>query len=308
MRHRICGAVLVVLILLATGAARAQPGNTISSVEYLRRLAIAAAQARAAVPDPSTPKMDRVRQVVGLPLKVELRKRTVSIDKDPFLDRLAGRSGRDFERAARHLDRVAEATQAAIAASPPDSDQVRKAVEEAYRGAEIRIGPLERIAAAISNFLAEILSVPFRLLEGGPGGLLGVAIVVVALGFLAVFLVRRIRIVPERRLEEMRNRAEAATDWDRVAREALERGDIVEATRARFRALLQALADRGVVEAIPSLTAAEAKAQTRQGLPSVYSLVSDATTIFERVAYGESAPARAELDTIRRAEEAVRAA
>ncbi|MCW3037952.1 MAG: hypothetical protein JWM17_3264, partial [Actinobacteria bacterium] len=98
------------------------------------------------------------------------------------------------------------------------------------------------------------------------------------------------------------------TDWDRVAREAMARGDLAEAVRARYGALLASLAGRGIVPDTPSLTAGECRRAVAGGLAGVYPVVAKATTIFESVMYGAAEATAGDVDTLAAAERSVKAA
>ncbi|TMK47981.1 MAG: DUF4129 domain-containing protein [Actinobacteria bacterium] len=141
-----------------------------------------------------------------------------------------------------------------------------------------------------------------------PHGLL----VSIAAGILAVVVVVLIRrlgyIVPERRAAGDGPGRQGKPDWDRLAREAMARGDLVEAVRARYGALLAALAGRGIVPDTPSLTAGECRRAVAGGLPGAYPVVAKATTIFESVMYGRAEATAGGVDTLAAAERSVKAA
>ncbi len=84
--------------------------------------------------------------------------------------------------------------------------------------------------------------------------------VVIGLAVGVIVLLRRLGsgLVPDRAAAH--RQAAAAIDWQNVADEAMRRGDLREATRALFRALVATLAVRGVVPGDPSTTAGECRA------------------------------------------------
>jgi hypothetical protein len=296
------------LLLSGAATASAQP-TTIDSVEYLRRLAGAAAIARSSAIKPSPARMDEVRRALGLPVTVNIRGRDVRVGRDRFLEELKGDRGEDFLRAANHLDRLESTTQAAIVTSVPSLARVAGAVEKAYSGIQLEVGPLQRLRQAILNFLSEQLAraIFYLTANRGVGSLLAWTVVVAILAAVVALVVRRIRLVPEKASPIDRIKKERV-DWEAEAASAMARGDYAGATRARYRALLEALAYRGAIDDIPSLTAGEARGATSKTLPNAFQAVADATAVFERVAYGRAPLAPGELEAMKEAESVVRAA
>ena len=301
---------LAVLLLLAGVAPTTAQSAAIDSVEYLRRLAGAAAVARSSAIKPSPARMDEVRRALGLPVTVGIRGRDVRVGRDPFLEELKGERGEDFLRAADHLDQMESTTQAAIVASVPSRTKVAGAIEKAYSGIQLEVSPLQRLRQAVVNFLSEQLARALFYLTSnrGAGSLLAWALVVAILAAVVVLVVRRIRLVPEKASPRTGRIQGEQVDWEAEAAAALARGDHAAAARARYRALLQALAYRGAVEDVPSLTAGEARGATSKTLPAAFQAVANATAVFERVAYGHAPLAPGELETMKEAESAVRVA
>src|SRR5205807_9480694 len=105
-------------------------------------------------------------------------------------------------------------------------------------------------------------------------------------------------------------RRRTVPEWRTLADAALARGDIREAVRALYAALLALLSARGIIPDVPSLTAGECRRAVSVARPALAPIVTRATTAFERVSYGAgpgSAPDVGELRKAGRAVEAARA-
>ena len=230
------------------------------------------------------------------------------VGRDPYLEGLKGEHGEDFLHAADHLDRMLVAMQSAIDAGVPERARVESALKRAYKGIRLTENPFQQIRQAILNFLSEqIARALFYLTSNrGIGSLVAWTVVVFVLIAVTVLVVRRIRLVPDKALPSTETERSARFDWEAEAEAALARGDHPGAVRARYRALLQALAYRGAIRDEPSLTAGEARGATSKALPSAYPAVAGATAVFERVAYGREPLAPGELDEMKRAETVVK--
>ncbi|MGH9169008.1 MAG: DUF4129 domain-containing protein, partial [Acidimicrobiia bacterium] len=130
------------------------------------------------------------------------------------------------------------------------------------------------------RFLASLLRAATDAATEGLRGWVGWAALAI-LGLVAVLFLRRlgIRAVPQASAGG-EARPPGAADWRRRAEEARARGDLGEAVACAYRAMVAALAERGMVEDRPSLTAGEVRAAT----PARE--VVDATRRYERVRYG----------------------
>src|SRR5207245_4645609 len=195
-------------------------------------------------------------------------------------------------------------------ATPADPTRQRAAIREAYRGlAGVRPGLVERIRI----YVAEAIGWLIDRLRGisGPGSFIPwliLAGLIVAVGLLLWRLAPRLGLVPERAAPGWGGRRQAPIDWLLAAEEASRRGDLEEAVRAFYRALLSALAARGVVDEAPSLTAGECRRTVGRVRPKLYPTVARATATFERVAYGRAPAHGGEVEAMRQAAREVRAA
>ena len=297
------GAAALAAALLVPGMGFA--AARITAPEYLERLARARSLAEAAVADPSPVRMEEVRAALGLPLEMEFGGVTVAIPADPVLAALVGAFGREFTVAATHLSALESAARAAIDQTGTDPARIKDALRRAYVGINGDPSLLERVRRSLGAVLAEIVRSLGRF--HGAGSAVAWAIVVAAvIGLL--LLIRRLAVVPERA-----RRKDAATpvnvvDWEREEAEALARGDIAVAIRARYRLLVAALSARGVVIDAPSLTAGECRGAVRTSMPAVYPTVERATQLFELAAYAHAPLGRDDVEVVREAERSVRAA
>jgi hypothetical protein len=178
------------------------------------------------------------------------------------------------------------------------------ALRAAYRGLHPNRGPFQRLRLNASELAQWALEHFFKTLfrfRGPPSVIawLLVAAVVVAL----IPFLRRVGMVPDRVVSGERRAHVGEVDWHRVAEEALSRGDLAGAVRAFYRALLAALAARGVLEAGPSITAGECRVAVGRSRPDLVPIVVPATTTFERIAYGRASASKGDVELMRDAEE-----
>lgn len=279
----------------------------ISLADYVRRLDAARTLADADAAHPSAAGMRAVLQTVGLPLEVDVAGRGVRIGTDGFLASLPGNGSEDFLHASDQLGAMEDAARAALAATPPNRGRMAAAIASAYQGINIHPGLLARIRHDLWVIILTLIQRLRGVLKHIPAP--SWVVVVAALAVLAavgVLLVRRFTtLVPEHVAHTPGVRKSKPTDWDRLADEALARGDLTGAVRARYRALLAALATRGVIPQTPSLTAGECRRAVASGLPQAYPVVARATTIFEATLYGHSPVDTADVETLREARESV---
>jgi hypothetical protein len=124
---------------------------------------------------------------------------------------------------------------------------------------------------------------------------LGVAVII-------LLVLRRlgVNLVPERSGSSA-DPTFVATDWHGLAEQAIRRGDLREAIRALFHALVVTLASREVIAADPGVTAGECRSAVARAMPALYPSVAEATKAFERVAYGGAPAGQGEVDALRTA-------
>jgi hypothetical protein len=289
---------LAVALAVTTGAASAAD-EVVSAEAFLARVDNARGLALAASSDPSAFAMRRVRAALGLPVTVEVSGTRVWIETDPFLGALDGSNADDFDRAVAHLDRLAAAAREADAATPPD----RAAIDDAVRRALVGVArptAVDTLRAYVYAAIGKVLSLvvePLREFRGVRSVLAWAVVATLLAGI--VFLLRRqgLGLVPDRSAARSGDGREL--DWDRVAEDALRRGDLREATRALYHVLLRSLAFRGIVPIGTSTTAGECRAAVAAKLPATYDAVARGTNAFERVAYGGAAASQADVEALR---------
>jgi hypothetical protein len=292
---------LVLAIGLVLGVSTgSQAQSVISPEELLDRLARSGGLAEAGAGAPSSVRMDALRAALGLPVVVRLAGGEMTIEPDPVLDGLTGDDVDDFRRAADRLAALRASVERAIAAGPIDRGAVETALASAYRGSlQVDPGLIERVRRAAAELIQNLLS---RLFSFRGAGTLGAWAVLVGLGVLALWLVRRLRLVPETTMEETGTGARAPRiDWIARAEDAFRAGDLHGAVHSFYRGLLAALSGRGLLIDAPGLTAGECRSTVRAVRPDLFRAVSDATGTFERVAYGGAAPGPDEVETLRNA-------
>jgi hypothetical protein len=278
--------------------ARASP---VTMDEFVERLDHARDLADRGALDPTPSAMDDVREAVGLPVDVAVPDDVIHIDADPFLESLVGSDAAEFRAAGEHLGRMADDARLAEMARNVDGGAIDEALSRAYEGIA-RPGLVQRVVTYAKGMFLRILRAIFEPLGTFRGFNSALAwAVVVGVGLLSLLVLRRLglRFVPDR--AAMEAGTPRRIDWQALADEAQQRGDLREATRALYHALLAALAARRIVSDDASTTAGECRAAVARGLPDLYPAVVDATKGFERVAYGGAKPLPADVEPLRRA-------
>jgi hypothetical protein len=120
-----------------------------------------------------------------------------------------------------------------------------------------------------------------------PGGILGVVILVLLV--VVVLVVIRLRVGPlarEARAIVFAGRPQSAAEHRRAADDAAARGDLVEAVRERFRALVRGLEERGVLDERSGRTVDEVAREAGCRLPEHAPALHVAARMFDDVWYG----------------------
>lgn len=291
--------VLATGILLAAPAG-AQPRPAISPEELLDRLEAAAVLAEDGVADPSPARMGQVEEAMGFPTVVRIEGADMAVPADPVMASLTGSSAGDFRRAADRLGALRDSLERATSTEPVDADVIESALTDAYRGVlQVDPGIIERIRRAIGELIQGLLA---RLFSFQGAGTIVAWAVLVGLGILAVWLIRRLRLVPETSMEVAGGgTGTPRVDWIARAEDAVRAGDLHLAVHAFYRGLLGALSGRGLLIDAPGLTAGECRSTVRAVRPELFDAVADATGAFEQIAYGGAVPEPGDVDTLRRA-------
>ena len=174
----------------------------------------------------------------------------------------------------------------------PDSARdaaARELADPAYQAAEPSL--LEQVLDHIARFLGNALST-----TGGAG------LVILLLVGAAVFVVVRLRVgglTRSRRTARQvfaAGRTRSAEDHRRAAELAKARGELGEAVRERFRAVVRELETRGVLDERSSRTVDEIARTAGGRMPARASELNAAATLFDDVVYGGRPPTETDYD------------
>jgi hypothetical protein len=311
---------LCLLLLPAVAAPAAAQGEALSAAAFVQRLEDARALAAEAEAAPSPARMEEVRSRLGLPVEVRLPDgRQVAVARDPVLDALEGTEAADFGAAAAHVSALSASVGRALAAPPLEPGAIEEALERAYRGVRTEPSWPERVELWVQERIDRIVEWIRARIEADPRAWEVVQWVVLGLGAVVVVAVtlrvaRQVGLVPagDRTLT---GEPVQPVDWARAAEEALARGEAREAVRALYRLVVEILTERELVPNLPSLTPAECRTAVRRqaarvpgGNPGLMAAVDRATAAFEHVVYGRMPATPADVEALRAAERAARAA
>ncbi|HVF19163.1 MAG TPA: DUF4129 domain-containing protein [Mycobacteriales bacterium] len=187
----------------------------------------------------------------------------------------------------------------------------REAARDELAKPEYQVGRpslLDRLVAWVSEKLADLF---LGALSVVPGGVVGLVLIVIGVVLLAVLL--RLGLGPvglRDALSDRRRgaRSMTAADYRAEADRLVAEGAWKEAVRARFRALVRELEERGVIDPHPGRTAGEIAGEAARGVPSVSAAVRSAAGMFDAVWYGGRAAGAAEHEVVHSADRAVREA
>ncbi|HEU5476058.1 MAG TPA: DUF4129 domain-containing protein [Actinophytocola sp.] len=176
---------------------------------------------------------------------------------------------------------------------------VRELSDPAYAAAE------PSLLTQVLDWLAERLAGFGLAVPGGPTGLImlaaAVALIVVAMRLRAGRITRNRAARPEL----FQGRVRTAADHRRAAAEAAARGELSEAVRERFRAIVRELEQRGVLTEMSGRTVAEIAAAATAALPGSATELSAAAALFDEVIYGGRPATMAGYQRLARLDEAV---
>lgn len=141
------------------------------------------------------------------------------------------------------------------------------------------------------------------LFESGAGtvlawSLVGLAVIVGVL--VAVRALRDVRrgAVAEEGVTAVTVTRRPATDWLADARAAREDGDLAEAVRCSYRAVVAGLAASGGLDEVPGRTVGEYRAQVRTNQPERLDAFMRASDVFERVWYARRRADQDDVDAV----------
>ncbi len=209
--------------------------------------------------------------------------------------------------AAPHADRPAVATSAtdntrgdgepsadpAPGELPPPTAspaEVRQAADDILASAEFQ-RPEPNIVDRARSWLEEQFGRLLQRVTTGDGAsLVGWAILIGAVVAIVVLLARFGRSVqrdPGREAAVSVERARTSAQWEAEAERLEADGAWKLALRARFRSLVAALVERGLVDDVPGRTTGEYRGEVRAGLPEAADAFAGATYLFEDAWYGD---------------------
>lgn len=195
-----------------------------------------------------------------------------------------------------------------LAPSGVEPSEIRRLTEQVlaqprYDAAEP--GIVTRLWTWILDRTAELIA---RLAAGDGGTIVGVVILVLAVGataFLAVRLLLRVRRDPGA-AAPAGIEGRSAEDWRELARRAEAAGDWAEALRCSYRALLADLVAAGVTDEVAGRTARDYLRDISAAAPAAEEPMTWATEAFEAAWYDRRPVDASDLEAMRRAGERVR--
>lgn len=281
--------------------------TSITPEEFLGRVDHATALAHLDGAPPSAERMTAIRTTLGLPVEIAFGGWTASLPRDPVIEPLRGTSVDDFERAEERLTSLARIAADTAARQPHTPSQVATALEAAYRGVvPPRPDPFTLVFQTFDEAIQAIMA---RIGEAvGRAGDALAWLILIGILVLAGYALLRSDLVPDRRARSGRltSGTDQAVDWVGRGEAALRVGDLHEAVRAFYVALLVVLAARGIVADAPALTAGEARMAVRRSRPELFPAIAQATDTYERVVYGGATPREGDVQGLRDAAAQVR--
>jgi hypothetical protein len=144
-----------------------------------------------------------------------------------------------------------------------------------------------------------------------PGGVPSLIVVVVVLVLLAVAI--RTGLGPTRLRDALSDRrrgarGRSAADYRAEAERLAAAGDVKEAVRARFRAVIRELEERGVLDPRAGRTAGEIAREGGAAVPAIEADLGAAAGTFDNVWYGRRTATIEDYELVRDADDRIRAA
>ena len=192
---------------------------------------------------------------------------------------------------------------------PITRDTAREEAERELRKARYRFGEESLVQRVIDWLMERIAGLFDDLVRVTPGGLPSLLVIVLVLVALVVAL--RLGLGPAHlrdALTDRRRGAHAMTpdeyraEADRLAAE----GDLKEAVRARFRAIIRELEQRAVLDERPGRTAGEIAHEGGAAVPGIAADLRSVATTFDRIWYGRHVATAADYTLVRDADDRIR--
>lgn len=193
----------------------------------------------------------------------------------------------------------------------PEAEEAREAArreltDPGYRSQEPTL--FERATDAVVDRLMDLFG---RTADAAPGGRWSLVVLVALVAVGAVLLrgrIGRLAATTRRQAEVFGGTVRTAAEHSAAADAALAVGNLDGAIRERFRALVRALEERGLLDARPGRTAHEVAVDAGRVLPGCAPALAAASQVFDEVVYGGRDATRAGHDTVAAAHAAARAA
>lgn len=165
---------------------------------------------------------------------------------------------------------------------------------------------MQRMIEWISDRVDEVLSQ-----TAGLDGRVAIVVLVALLLLVAAVVVRRVGPMARRaasRAPMFDGTGRRAVDYRAAAESAARRGDWSTAVVERYRAVVAGMEERGILAPRPGRTADEAAAEGGSALPAVAADLAAGSWLFDGVRYGGRTAAQPDDESLRRLDDAVRAA
>lgn len=181
--------------------------------------------------------------------------------------------------------------------------ELRKAI---YHAGEAT--PLERAWNWLLDKLGHLLD---RVVSFAPGGITSLVVVVVIL--VAIVVLVRLGLGPLHVRDALSDRRRGAArrtaaEYRAEAETLASQGDFKEAVRARFRAVIRELEERGVLDPRPGRTAGEIAREGAAAVPAIGADLRSVAGTFDAAWYGPHPTSAADYARVRDADDRIRAA
>ena len=136
-----------------------------------------------------------------------------------------------------------------------------------------------------------------RIVDATPGGAVGLLVIIAAIAGVALVFAQRRGVSGRRRGDDpsLDLPADVSSDQFRAEADALAaRGEWAEAVRARLRAVVRALEERGVIDPRPGRTATEVAAEAGAARPDLRDGLRRGAQTFGEIWYGRRAATAAD--------------
>jgi len=168
--------------------------------------------------------------------------------------------------------------------------------------------PVQRFMNWLFDKIGRLLDGAVRVAPGGLPSLVGVVIVIVA-----IVVALRLGLGPARLRDALTDRrrgaaAKTAAEYRAEAETLAAQGKYKDAIRARFRAIVRELEERGVLDPRPGRTAGEIAREAGAAVRAVADDLRTAAAAFDEAWYGRRDAGQAEYARVAGADERIRAA